>query len=77
MKGTAQTDELDTGDSAIKEELKQTALKGGALVFGVADASAFTAAAEGYRPTDIWPPISLGARVTSLADASFETPSVA
>jgi len=55
MKGTAQTDELDTGDSAIKEELKQAALKGGALVFGVADASAFTAAAEGYRPTDILP----------------------
>ena len=33
MKDTAQTDELDTGDSAIKEELKQAALKGGALVF--------------------------------------------
>ena len=55
MKGTAQTDELDTGNSAIKEELKQAALKAGALVFGVADASAFTAAAEGYRPTAILP----------------------
>ena len=55
MKGTAQTDELDTDNSGIKEELKQAALKAGALVFGVADASAFTAAAEGYRPTDILP----------------------
>ena len=36
MKGTAQTDELDTDNSGIKEELKQVALKAGALVFGVA-----------------------------------------
>jgi hypothetical protein len=45
----------EAGDAAVKEELKQMALQGGALVFGVADATAFSAAPEGYRPADILP----------------------
>lgn len=38
-----------------KEELEAFAKKGGALVFGVADAQAFDAAQEGHRPNDFLP----------------------
>lgn len=39
----------------IKGELIEFAKKGGALVVGIADAAAFTAAPEGHRPTDFLP----------------------
>ena len=39
----------------IKAELGELAGKRGALVYGVADAAAFTAAQQGYRPNDILP----------------------
>ena len=42
-------------DSNIKEDLRAFALKSGALVLGVADAGAFTAAPEGKRPADYLP----------------------
>ena len=38
-----------------KEELIAYALKSGALVAGVADAQAFTAAPQEYRPNDLLP----------------------
>ena len=41
--------------SNIKEDLRAFALRSGALVMGVADAEAFTAAPEGKRPTDYLP----------------------
>jgi epoxyqueuosine reductase QueG len=41
--------------ATAKEELRKEALRGGALVCGVADAEAFTAAAEGERPGDLLP----------------------
>jgi epoxyqueuosine reductase QueG len=41
--------------AAAKEELRKEALRGGALVCGVADAAAFTAAPEGHRPGDLLP----------------------
>jgi len=44
----------ETG-SNIKEDLRSFTMKGGALVMGVADAEAFTAAPEGKRPTDYLP----------------------
>ena len=49
------SEQPDAGDAAVKRELEQMALQGGALVFGIADAAAFTAAPEGYRPADILP----------------------
>jgi epoxyqueuosine reductase QueG len=41
--------------AAAKEELRKEALRGGAVVCGVAEAEAFTAAPEGYRPGDLLP----------------------
>ncbi len=41
--------------AAWKDKLKTTAIGGGALVFGVADADSFEAAPEGYRPKEILP----------------------
>ncbi len=40
---------------SYKNELIAQAKKGGALVAGVADATAFTAAPDGHRPTDLLP----------------------
>ena len=51
----AKNKEPEAGGVELKEELKQMAMQGGALVFGVADATAFGAAPEGYRPVDILP----------------------
>lgn len=39
----------------IKEELRTSAIKGGALILGVADAAAFDAALDGHRPADYLP----------------------
>jgi epoxyqueuosine reductase QueG len=41
--------------AAAKDELRKEALRGGAVVCGVADAAAFTAAPEGHRPGDLLP----------------------
>jgi epoxyqueuosine reductase QueG len=49
------TGSVEAGGAELKSELQQMALQGGALVFGVADAAAFSAAPEGYRPADILP----------------------
>lgn len=51
-------DPVDTGDARAdrtRQALEAAALKAGALVFGVADAAAFQAAAAGYRPEDLLP----------------------
>ena len=39
----------------IRQSLEVAAQKGGALVFGVADANAFSAAGVGHRPSDLLP----------------------
>ena len=39
----------------LRQEVENFATKGGALVVGVADPEAFTAAPEGYRPRDLLP----------------------
>ena len=44
-----------TDPAAIRKEIETVAKKGGAVVMGVADAEAFTAAQEGHRPTDFLP----------------------
>jgi len=49
----AETPEPTAADA--KRQLIDFALKGGALTAGVADATAFTAAPEGHRPTDLLP----------------------
>lgn len=49
-------DENSARDEADRRgELEALARKGGALAFGIADAQAFTAAADGHRPTDLLP----------------------
>ena len=40
---------------ACRQELDKLARKGGAVITGVADATAFTASPEGQRPTDLLP----------------------
>ena len=55
---TAEAASLDTPSAPnqdVKDALRAQALKAGALVFGVADADAFGAAADGHRPTDLLP----------------------
>ena len=39
----------------LKEDLENFAKEGGALLVGVADPEAFTAAPEGFRPRDLLP----------------------
>jgi hypothetical protein len=53
MKRAEDTGQL--GGEQVKERLRELAGAGGALVFGVAEANAFKAAPEGYRPEDVLP----------------------
>ncbi|MEM7426205.1 MAG: hypothetical protein AAF441_08915 [Pseudomonadota bacterium] len=55
MTAPAARDLEDARRQKLKAQIEDTARKGGALVFGVADASSFDAAPEGHRPEDLLP----------------------
>lgn len=55
MNSQASPSKNRSDNASYKDQIEAAARKGGALTFGVADATAFTAAAHGHRPEDLLP----------------------